>query len=146
VAVDKASDLAERGLSAGRRVASLPRGPQASQAAPRQMVPPLSPPQPLMPGQTAELSIAVENDGSQPTQPITFSSSDLVSGEGKVISGAHVRCMPNDVVLGPRAAERVAVQIHVPPGTVPGTYCGMFQANHLPAVRAVLVVEVRGAA
>lgn len=147
VAVDKAASLAnaaERRLLAGRSPSRAPRQLQA--APPRQGVPTLSPPQPLLPGQTAELVISVENDGGQPTKTVTFTASDLVNGVGGAIAGANVTCVPNDLVLGPRGVERVAVRIHVPKDAAPGTYCGMFQANGLPTVRAVMVVEVRGAA
>lgn len=145
LAVDKAQSFTEGRFSVSGRPVAAPRTAQAP-AAPRKLVQTLSPPQPLQPGQTAELVIAVENEGSQPTRPVTFTCSDLVNGAGGSIPGSNVRCAPSELVLAPRATERVAVQIHVPPGTAPGSYCGMFQASHLPAVRAVLVVEVRGAA
>jgi hypothetical protein len=142
VAVDQASTLTERSFAlSGRRTQSALAPGQRKTSS---QLPTLAPPQPLLPGQTAELFISVENDSDKPTQPILFGCSDLVNGD-RSIPGSNVKCVPNQVVLGPRATERIAMQIHVPPGTAPGSYCGMFQANNLAAVRAVLVVEVKAA-
>ncbi|HEY8207064.1 MAG TPA: hypothetical protein VIG99_06275 [Myxococcaceae bacterium] len=143
VAVDQASNLTEKSFAlSGRRTPLQSPVPPAVQRKLTPQLPTLAPPEPILPGQTAELYISVENDADKPTQPIVFGSSDLVNGE-RSIAGSNVKCVPNQVVLGPRAKERIAMQIHAPRDTVPGTYVGMFQAHNLPAVRAVLVVEVK---
>jgi hypothetical protein len=89
-----------------------------------------------------ELAIAVENPSDAPTRPVELGCVDLVSAEGEVLEAGHVVCIPNGVVLPPRSVERVAIRIHVPQGTRGGSYRGMFWANNLPAVRAMLVVPV----
>ena len=145
VFVDSAANLTEKSFSiSGQRTVHTPKAP----AAQRQMgskVPTLATPTPVAPGQTIEIHIAVDNDSDKPTEPIVFKCSDLLSSEGRSIAGTNVDYVPNRMILAPRAEERIAIRIHVPEGTPPGTYCGMFQANNLEAVRAVLMVEVREA-
>jgi hypothetical protein len=155
VVVDQANNVTERSFAiGGSRKAQArangapngaPNGASNGAAAHAQSVPTLATPVPMVPGQTVEIMISVENDSDKPTLPIVFKSSDLASSEQAVIPASNVKCAPSEIVLGPRSVERVAVRIHVPQDTPPGTYCGMFQANNLATVRAVLVVEVRAA-
>jgi hypothetical protein len=144
IVVDSAANLTERSFSvSGRRTVTTPAPAERPQFSPK--VPTLSTPEPVIAGQTVDIMISVENDSDQPTLPIAFRCSDLLSSEGASIPAANVQCTPNDIVLAPRTVARVAVQVQVPAGTAPGAYCGMFQANNLEAVRAVLMVEVREA-
>lgn len=144
VVVDSAANLTDRSFAvSGRRTVTTPApGERPQQLSPR--VPTLSTPEPVPPGKTVEIMISVENDSDKPTLPIVFRCSDLLSSEGASIPGGNVQCTPNEIILAPRTVARVAVRIHVPEGAAPGAYCGMFQANNLEAVRAVLMVEVRG--
>lgn len=144
VVVDSAANLSERSFSISGNRTPLARGsPLQRQLKPS--VPTLATPTPVAPGQTVEIVISIENDSDQPTQPVIFKSSDLLSSEGGVIRASNVKYTPNEVVLQPKTSERITLHIHVPKGTPPGAYCGMFQANNLEAVRAALIVEVRGA-
>lgn len=157
VATDSAANVVERAFVIGgdkvkgRRVStSFARSsgrPAASPAAyePRDeepSLPTLAPPVPIMPGQTVELAIAVENPSDAPTKPVAFGCADLVSAEGEVLEAVHIVCIPSPVVLPPRSIERIAIRIHVPRGTRGGSYRGMFWADNLPAVRAMLAVPV----
>ena len=92
-----------------------------------------------------EIAIAVENPSDAPTRPVVFGCADLVSAEGDVLEAENVVCLPNPVVLPPRSMERIAIRIHVPRGTPEGSYRGMFWADNLPSVRAMLAVPVAAA-
>jgi hypothetical protein len=146
VFVDSTSSLAERSFSTSGvrpvKQMAVPAGarPGASK------VPTLSVPEPLAPGQTAELAISVDNDSLLTTETITFRCSDLMSSEGGVIGAGHVRYVPNHLKLSPQQSQRIAIQIHIPLGTAPGIYCGVFQAHNFESVQAALMVEVRGVA
>lgn len=142
VAVDSATTIAERSFSlSGSR--TVRRSGQSSPRHLNQGMPTLSSPTPLVPGQTMEIAISVENESDEPTQHVVFKSSDLQASEGAVIEASNVECTPNDIVLQPHSTQRVTIRVHVPETTEPGTYCGMFQATNLSAVRAVLVLEVQ---
>lgn len=143
VLVDTAANVTERSFSiSGQRTVHTPEAPRPQRQI-ASKVPTLSMPAPIAPGETMQILISVENDAEKPTEPIVFKCSDLLSSEGGSIPGTSVDYAPNQMILAPRTTERVAIRVHVPIGTKPGTYCGMFQANNLEAVRAVLMVEVK---
>jgi hypothetical protein len=144
VVVDSASNAAERSFVLSGKSSTQLRGAASTQKVPS-TIPTLAPPEPVKPGQTVEIMISVENDSDKPTAPIDFTCADLLGNDGALIPGANVTCTPNHVVLEPRSTQRIAIQIHVPKATPPGGYCGMFQANNLKAVRAVMTIEVREA-
>jgi hypothetical protein len=96
----------------------------------------------VAPGTTANLSMAVENNGELPTGPLELVSSDLVSGFGQRIPAPSLRFTPASLTLDPRSVQQVDLALHVPADSPPGSYSGLVQAGGLEQVKAVLVVEV----
>lgn len=134
VAVNTAATLSVNGLSIRGRLpkAALPAAPAT-----------LALPNPLAPGEHGEIQLSLDNDGEEPTQPLGFCCSDLVSPTGGRISASHVKFNPGHLVIQPRTSERISLAIHVPKEAAPGTYTGVFEATGMNGVRAVLMLEVR---
>jgi hypothetical protein len=97
---------------------------------------------PIRAGERMELALAVHSDSDDPIAGLSFQCSDLVGPAGKTIAAKHITITPSAVDLGPRGEARVAIVIEVPGDALPGLYSGVFQADKLPDVRAIVLVDV----
>lgn len=97
---------------------------------------------PIRAGERMELAIAVNNDSDEPIAGLAFQCSDLIGPAGKTIAAKHITITPSALDLGPRGEARVAIAIGVPADALPGLYSGVFQADKLPDVRAIVLVDV----
>jgi hypothetical protein len=105
-------------------------------------VPTLSMTDPVAPGESADISMNVENDSATPTETFALNASDLISGDGDRIPAKNVTFTPAELQIPAFEAEKITVQLKVPPSAKPGTYSGLLQATKLSPVRAVLVVTI----
>jgi hypothetical protein len=93
-------------------------------------------------GETARLSMSVNNSADSATEPFSLVASDLVSNEGARIPSDSVTFEPLSVTIPANASERVEIVVAVPADVAPGTYAGLVQATNLGPVRAVLTLAV----
>ena len=93
-------------------------------------------------GDTARLSMSVNNSADDPTEPFTLMASDLVSNEGGRIPADSVAFEPPSVTIPANSSERVEIVVAVPADVTPGTYAGLVQATQLGPARAVLTLTV----
>jgi uncharacterized membrane protein len=106
-------------------------------------VPTVRMPNQVAPGETTEVTISLENESGQATAEFTMYSSELMASAGHRIPAEQVHFHPPALEVGPKAAGKVRVSVHVPKGTPPGTYEGLLRASPLDSLRAVLRVQVR---
>lgn len=137
VATNSLSGLAQRVIT----IRSGDSSTRSGQSAPGG-VPTLSTPQPIQPGESAHITMTVENDSDTLTAQFSFHSSDFVSASGDHIAASYVTTAPSSLTLNPRQTEKVTVTVNVPLGTPAGLYAGLLQATNLNQLRAVLVVQV----
>jgi len=104
-------------------------------------IPVLRPQAPIPPGESARISIKLNNDDANPAHVALFST-DLFSASGALISGHQVTLMPSQLQLGPDAYAEVALEIAVPPGSRPGAYCGLLLTSGLSYLRAAIAIDV----
>jgi hypothetical protein len=136
-ATNSVADLAERAVS----IRSVDKSGKASRAA-TGGIPTLTVAEPVKAGESAEISMAVENDSDKLTADFSFHSSDLLSSSGHLIPAAAVHFTPTKLSLPPHGGERLKVTLQVPSTTPPGTYASLIQATNLSQFRAVLSVQV----
>jgi hypothetical protein len=97
---------------------------------------------PVAPGATADLPLALENESDQTTAEFTLHASELVTASGARIPSDCVSFEPTTLAVGPRQVGQVQVHIRVPEGTPAGSYEGIVRASQLEQLRAVLLVQV----
>ena len=145
--VDIVIDLLEAGLKSiggvARRVISIrPGGRRSGRSAPGN-IPTLFAAEPASPGGAAELKMLLENESRDQSEEFSFQASDLISATtGERIEAACVSFQPSPVMLEPGGTAEVSILVHVPAGTSPGLYSGLFQAARMEQLRAVLSIEV----
>jgi hypothetical protein len=102
----------------------------------------LAVPTSITPGSSAEVIMAVDNDGATPTGRFRFLCSDLIDADGHRIPPDAVRFKPATLSLAPGSTTRMKVTVTPPPGTPPGSYSGVLRATKLKQLKAVLSFEV----
>jgi len=103
--------------------------------------PVLSPPGPVAPGGTAQISISLVNEDEQPGQ-IVFFGTGLVGEDGGCIPAERVSFQPRELTLEPGNTGEVIVRVVVPAQTRCGVYSGLVRASRLDYLHAVVVVQV----
>lgn len=104
-------------------------------------IPVLCPQAPVRPGESARISMKLNNDDAGPVHVALFCT-DLFCTSGARIPQRCVTLTPNQLQLGPDAYAEVALEIAVPPASRPGAYCGLMLAAGLSYLRAVIAIEV----
>lgn len=99
-------------------------------------------PQPIKAGDTGEVPVSLENNGTAPTGELTFYSTDFVSFTGGTIPASQLAFNPESIALEPGKVERVNVSISVPAKAEVGIYTGLILARNMDSFRAVLVAQV----
>jgi len=92
-------------------------------------------------GAPAQISLCVENQDDHPVE-ISLFPTDLRSDRGGVIPSQQISFDPPSRLLNPRESLPIKVSIALPLQTIPGSYSGLVQATGLPAVKAVITIEV----
>ena len=103
--------------------------------------PALSPPGPIAPGGTAQISISLVNDDQRPAH-VAFFSTDLIGQDGAHIPAEGVSFEPRELELPSGKTGEVMVRVDVPAHTRCGVYSGLIRASTLDYLHAVLVVQV----
>ncbi len=98
--------------------------------------------QPVKAGETGELSLVVENDGTTAADPFELRPTDLISASGDRLPAHAIEFDPKVVSVQPHQNQRVVVRITPPAGTPAGTYSGLIQSNRPDQMRAVLTLTV----
>ena len=104
--------------------------------------PVLTVPQPVKPGETGEVSIAIENDGETPAEPFELRPTDLVNASGDRIPADAVLFDPKVISVAAHQNQRALVRVRPPEDTPSGTYSGLIQSSRPDQLRAVLTVIV----
>jgi hypothetical protein len=131
-------------LDAAALPSTLYRGQQPAYDAAELIVEPapvLSPPGPVAPGATAQISISLANEDEQPAR-IVFLSTGLVGEDGEQIAAECISFQPREVTLQPGSTGEVIVRVAVPAQTRCGVYSGLIRASRLDHLHAVVVVQV----
>jgi len=97
----------------------------------------------VSPGETAELTMSLENESPRATSEMSLYSSELVSSEGHRIPAELVQFEPPKFRVPPRSTGEVTIRVRIPKDTPSGTYEGLLRAGHLETLRAVIRVQVR---
>lgn len=121
--------------------ASKGQNAEGAQAAPKQ-IPTLQPESPLQPGASTEIALMLSNDHGEEAISVSFSPLQLTSASGDAILSRNISFEPSPLKLAPNARDKVTIHVRVPKATKPGTYSGILQSADLPAVRALIMVEV----
>jgi hypothetical protein len=103
--------------------------------------PVLSPPGPVAPGGTAQITIKLVNEDDQAAQ-IAFLNTDLVGEDGARIAAENLAFQPREVTLATNSSSVVVVRIAIPAQTRCGIYSGLVRASKLDDLHAVLKVQV----
>lgn len=138
VASNAVTGLTERGVSIG--IGDKPQKPEKKEAG--SVIPSLTFPSAVKPGEAVEIPMSLENESDQPTDTFYFHSSDLVNTTGERISADRISFVPERLKIEPRSAATVTVTVRVPEETPPGIYSGLLQATQLKQLRAVLSIQV----
>lgn len=96
----------------------------------------------VAPGETATVTMSLENASDATTTEFTLHCSELVSARDRRIPASAVAFEPKTLSVEPRVAGTVTVRVTVPLGTDPGIYEGLLRATQLDELRAMLVVTV----
>ena len=91
----------------------------------------------LLPGQTGERPLVIENTHQSRTRTVTFAASDLLAVSSARVGAARIaaQCLrfePESLLIPPRSKGRVLVHVTVPHDTPTGTYVGALQSPGLP--------------
>lgn len=105
-------------------------------------LPTLMIPKSIKAGESAEVTMTLENASNQETDVFSFHSTDLVNAAGDRIDAKQVAFAPSSITIGPRKKDKVVVTVRIPKRTVSGVYSGLIQATKLDQLRAVLIAEV----
>ncbi len=124
------------------RVSGEPGPGNGSPAPKASQVPTLSPAQAGHAGATAELSMALENDGDSPTEEFAFHATDLVNPSGDRIAAAQISFAPESLIIAPHDRAQIAIRIAVPEGVSAGVYTGVLQATRLNQLRAMILMPI----
>lgn len=139
VATNAVTGLTERGVSIG--IGDKPKRPEKKKEA-GAVIPSLTFPSAVKPGQVVEIPMTLENESDQPTETFFFNCSDLVNTTGERIAADHISFVPEQLVIEARQSAIVTVIVRVPDDTVPGVYSGLLQATRLKQLRAVVSIQI----
>ena len=98
--------------------------------------------EPVKPGETAEVSIILDNEDESGASDFGFHGSDLIDAAGDQIPASAIAFAPPKLALQPGSSGDVQISVKVPRATHPGVYSGLIQATKPDQFRAVLVVTV----
>jgi hypothetical protein len=102
----------------------------------------LTMPQSVKPGEIAEISLVIENDGDATAEPFELRSTDLVSTGGQRIPAHAVTFNPAAITIGPHESQKVVVRVKPPMDTPVGTYSGLIQSTRPDQLRAILSIVI----
>ncbi len=106
-----------------------------------EMIPMLSAPAPVRPGDCAEIPMTVTNE--EPVERVvTLFGTNLASDSGHEIPALRLSIAPRQATLSPSGSAAFLVRIAVPPQSAPGHYAGLLQAAGAKYVKAVIALEV----
>lgn len=144
ILVDLAAAAARTAGKLGGRIITIDgsNSSRKAKAATDDDIPLLAMPDPIAAGESAQVPMALENNGDKATDQFSFVCSPLMSPSGGRIDSRYVTFDPPTITLVPGKQTKVDVTIEVPARTPPGSYSGLLQSNKLKHLRAVLTVEV----
>jgi hypothetical protein len=99
-------------------------------------------PGPLMPGQTGERPLVIENTYENRTANVTFVGSDLLAVSGERIPSNCLRFDPASPSIPPREKSQVLVSLTVPKDTPAGIYEGSLQCRGVHVAHSLVRVSV----
>jgi hypothetical protein len=99
-------------------------------------------PGPLLPGQTGERPLVIENAYQSRTSYVTFVSSDLLAVSGGRIRADCLRFDPASLLIPPGANGQVLVRLTVPKDTPSGTYEGSLRCRGFQVAHTLVRVSV----
>jgi hypothetical protein len=148
--VDLLIDLAGAGINLLGNLArdvvrlrpDLPDPANAERSAGAGTVPVLTVPRVLLPGESGQATLSVDNDGKLPIGPLAFGTAGLFNATGQVIPAASVTFEPAELSVRPGGSALLRVTVDIPADIPAGEYSGLLQSPQLPESRAVLSVHV----
>jgi hypothetical protein len=137
VAATKAEELTDTVVKIGGNSPKKSGNTAKSAALPTLVVP-----KSVKPGETAEASMVLENEGPDSQMNLGFIGSDLISSTGGRIASRNLVFKPEKVSLAPKAKGTIDIRVNVPKATSAGSYSGLIRASGMKQLRAEIVLEV----
>jgi hypothetical protein len=99
-------------------------------------------PGPLMPSQTGERALVIENTYEGRTANVSFIGSELLAVSGERIASTCLRFDPASLTIAPGEKGQVLVSLTVPRNTLTGIYEGSLQCRGVHAAHTLVRVAV----
>jgi hypothetical protein len=99
-------------------------------------------PGPLIPSQTGERALVIENTYEGRTANVSFMGSDLLAVSGERISSTCLRFDPASLTIAPGEKGQVLVSLTVPKNTPTGMYEGSLQCRGVHVEHTLVRVNV----
>ncbi len=109
----------------------------------RDTIPVIRPENPLKPGESAELVMAVCNDKPEETASVHIQKTRLTAPGRQTIHTGAIKIEPSELTLDPGEEKEVSIQIKVPKKSLPGIYHAMLTDSNGCDFRAALELEVK---
>lgn len=97
---------------------------------------------PIKAGESADVSIFLENNSDKPIEEFTLYSTELVSDAGDRIPAGQIAFNPTSLKISSQGTEKVLITVSIPEGSKAGVYSGMVMATNMNMLRSVIVVKV----
>lgn len=99
-------------------------------------------PLPVNAGEIGHIPISLINDDPKDTLNHALHTTDLVNASGHKISADHINVSSNRSKVLPGESVDEQIEIRIPPGTPPGIYSGLLQAEESTVGQTVIQVTV----